>query len=118
MPKAVLYHNPRCTKSREALAFVKEQAQELEVIEYLKQAPSREELQTIFDALDITSAHQMIRSKEKEYELARLTGESSNEEVLDAVAKFPKLLERPILLYKNRAAIGRPLDHIVSLLHD
>jgi arsenate reductase len=60
----------------------------------------------------------MIRPQEKEFSMAGLTTESSDNEVLDAVAKFPNLLERPIVLHKKRAAIGRPLDLIVSLLHD
>ena len=60
----------------------------------------------------------MIRPQEKEFSMAGLTTESSDNEVLDAVDKFPNLLERPIVLHKKRAAIGRPLDLIVSLLHD
>jgi arsenate reductase len=118
MSKAIFYHNPRCSKSREALAFVQEQINNLIVIEYLKTPLDKAELLDIFKKLGIQSAHQMIRPKEKEFDQAGLSTESNDDEVLTAVAKFPKLLERPILVYKNRAAIGRPLDHIVSLLHD
>lgn len=118
MPKAVLYHNPRCSKSREALAFVKQHQEKLEVIEYLKQPPSKADLSRIFNALDIQSAHQMIRPKEAEYELANLSETSNDDEILAAIEKYPKLLERPILLYGDRGAIGRPLDLIVALLHD
>ncbi|MFC4699308.1 arsenate reductase (glutaredoxin) [Glaciecola siphonariae] len=117
MPKAILYHNPRCSKSREALAYVQQQIDDLVVIEYLKQPPTRQDLDAIFKALDVQNAHQMIRSKEAEYQLAGLNQDASNDEVLDAVAKYPKLLERPIMMYGSRAAIGRPLDHIVALLH-
>jgi arsenate reductase len=118
MPKAVLYHNPRCSKSRDAKAFVEQQIDDFEVVEYLKQAPSRQDLDNIFKALDIYSAHQMIRPKESEFTEAGLTAKSTNDEVLDAIAAYPKLLERPILVYRNKAAIGRPLDNIASLFHD
>jgi arsenate reductase len=117
MPKATLYHNPRCSKSREALAFVEQQVNDVEVVDYLKKPLNKEQLRTLYDALDIQSAHQMIRPKEAEYKLAGLQKESGDDEILDAIAKYPKLLERPILHYGNKAAIGRPLDYIVALLH-
>jgi arsenate reductase len=117
MPKATLYHNPRCSKSREALAFVEQQVNNLEVVEYLKNPLTKEQLQNLYRALDIHSAHQMIRPKEAEYKLAGLHQEASDDEVLSAIAKYPKLLERPILQYGDKAATGRPLDYIVSLLH-
>ncbi len=116
MSKVRIYHNPDCSKSREVLAFVKAQENELEIIDYIKNPPSRTQLEEIYRKLDIQTAHQMIRSEEREFENAGLNSESSDDEVLDAVAKFPRLLERPIVLHKNKAAIGRPLDHVVSLL--
>ena len=118
MSGAIFYHNPRCSKSREALAFVQEQVKNLLVVEYLKTPLDKAELFDIYQKLGIQSAHQMIRSTEAEFDKAGLSDESSDDDVLAAIEKFPRLLERPILLYKNRAAIGRPLDHIVSLLHD
>lgn len=117
MPKAVLYHNPKCTKSREALAFVNKQIDDLQVVEYLKRPLSKATLLEIFTALNIQSAHLMVRSQENEYQLAGLSEQSTDDELLSAVEKFPKLLERPILVYGKRAAIGRNLDYIVSLLH-
>ena len=118
MSKAIFYHNPRCSKSREALAFVQQQVKSLLVVEYLKTPLDKTELADICQKLGIQSAHQMIRSNEDEFDKAGLSDESSNDDVFAAIEKYPRLLERPILLYKNRAAIGRPLDHIVSLLHD
>jgi arsenate reductase len=118
MSKTIFYHNPRCSKSRTALAFVKEQADALEVIEYMKNPLSKDELIDINRKLDLVSAHQMVRSKEDEFKLAGLTDESSDDDVLSAIAKYPRLLERPIIVYKNRAAIGRNLNHVVALLHD
>lgn len=117
MSTAILYHNPRCSKSREALALIQEHLDNLLVVEYIKDPLSKDELVDIYQKLGIHSAHQMIRPKEKEFDLAGLSKNSSDDEVLTAVANFPRLLERPILVYKKRAAIGRPLDQIVSLLH-
>lgn len=118
MPKAVLYHNPRCTKSREALSYVSLELSGLEVYEYLKQPLSKAELIQLFTALDFQTAHQMVRRKEPEYKLAGLSSCSNDDAVLSAIEKYPKLLERPILLYKSRAVIGRPLENIKKLLHD
>lgn len=119
MSDAILYHNPRCSKSRQALAYLQEQASNvnLTVIEYLKQAPSIHELNILFDALDIESAQKMIRPNEAEFALAGLTKTSSNEDILKAITNHPKLLERPILLIGNKAAIGRPLENIEALVN-
>ena len=118
MPKAVLYHNPRCTKSRQALAYLENIELDIHVFEYLKQALTLEDVQTIFTALPIEHALQMIRPKEAEFALAGLTKTSSNEDILKAIVKFPKLLERPILLIDKKAAIGRPLENIESLVNE
>ena len=117
MPKATLYHNPRCSKSREALAFLDQHFEQLDVIEYLKSPLNKAQLSALYSALNLQSAQQMIRPKEAEYKLANLTQDSSDDEILNALEQYPKLLERPIHQYGSKAAIGRPLDHIVSLLH-
>lgn len=117
MPKAKLFHNPRCSKSRQALAFMQEQSDiELEVIEYLKEPLERTQVLSIYSALGIDNAHQMIRAKEPEYKTANLSKEASNDAILDAIVAFPKLLERPILLINSKAAIGRPLENFESIL--
>lgn len=119
MPKSTLYHNPRCTKSRQALAYLNEHSQDVTVVEYLKEPLSLDAVSAIYDALHISSAHKMIRPKEAEFKLAGLSKASSDQEVLQAIVEYPKLLERPILLIddeKPRAAIGRPLDLIIDLL--
>lgn len=119
MPKAILFHNPRCSKSRQALEYMQQQHAdiELEVIEYLKQAPSLNELKSLYEALNIESAHAMIRPKEKEYNEAGLDKSASNDIVLEAIANYPKLLERPIVSFKGKAAIGRPLSNIEALMN-
>ncbi|MFW8589604.1 arsenate reductase (glutaredoxin) [Glaciecola sp. 2405UD65-10] len=119
MPKAILFHNPRCSKSRQALEYMQQQHAniELDVIEYLKQPPSLDELESLFNALNIESAHTMIRPKEKEYNEAGLNKNASNESVLEAISNYPKLLERPIVSFEGKAAIGRPLSNIEALMN-
>jgi arsenate reductase len=117
MPKAVVYHNPRCTKSKETLALVRAQVDEVEVVEYLQQPLDKAQLDDIFQMLDIQSAHQMVRSQESEYEQSGLSESSNNDDILAAIAKYPILLERPIVIYRKRAAIGRNLDHVMALLY-
>lgn len=117
MSKAILYHNPRCSKSRQALEFLNEQDIDIHVHEYLKTPLTYEQLTIVKEALGITSMLEMTRIKEKEFPLAGLTKSSSNEEVLQAMLKYPKLIERPILLYKQKAAIGRPLENIKALIN-
>ncbi|MGB3727505.1 MAG: arsenate reductase (glutaredoxin) [Glaciecola sp.] len=119
MPKARLFHNPRCSKSRQALQLMQTQHSdyELEVIEYLKTPCDYTAIQQIFSALDIDSAMNMIRPKEAEFEQAGLSTSSSNEDILNAVVQYPKLLERPILLINERAAIGRPLENLEALIN-
>lgn len=113
----MLFHNPRCSKSRQALAFLSDQNVTVEVVEYLKNPLNVEQVNTLYKALAIDSAHDMIRPKEAEFSLAGLSKEATNEEVINAIAQYPKLLERPILLLGESAAIGRPLENIAALLN-
>jgi arsenate reductase len=110
-----IYHNPRCSKSREALRLLREHGVEPEVAEYLKSPPTLDELKTLKQRLGVP-AMSMIRTKEPEFQQARLSEKSSDDEILEAVTRFPKLLERPIVLSDNRAVIGRPPERVLELL--
>lgn len=118
MPNTVLYHNPRCTKSRQALAYLQNIDLDVVVVEYLKTHLNIAEVQQIFTALPIEHAMQMIRPKEAEFVEAHLSKTSSDDDVLNAIVKYPKLLERPILLKGKKAAIGRPLEKIKALVNE
>ncbi len=122
MPKPILYHNPRCSKSRQALAFMQDQDIEFSLVEYLKTPLTLAQLTSLLAALKnnqaVSSAHDMLRPKETEYSLAKLNKEASDAQIIEAIAEYPKLLERPILLHKRKAAIGRPLENIQELLND
>jgi arsenate reductase len=118
MPKAVFYHNPRCSKSRQALQYLQAQNIEMKVVEYLKEGLKIDEVKALHEALNVDDASLMIRHKEAEYKLAELNKQSTTQDILQALVDYPKLLERPILLVGNKAAIGRPLENIQAIVND
>lgn len=118
MPIAKLYHNPRCSKSRQALTFLQSSEVDFEVVEYLKTAPTIDEYKAIFSGLAIENIYDMVRSKEPEFKLAGLSKDACEQTILSALVEYPKLLERPILVMSDgRAAIGRPLENIKALIN-
>lgn len=112
-----LYHNPRCSKSRAALALLKEKGVAADVFKYLDTAPDLATLQDIFAKLGIESVRGMMRTKDDLYkELGLDNPDLDNAALLQAIAEHPALLERPVLVTPTRAAIGRPLENIAALL--
>jgi arsenate reductase (glutaredoxin) len=110
------YHNPRCSKSREALNLLQQRGAELEVVDYLKTPPSEAELGHILDLLGI-AARELIRRKEPEYEALHLDDVTLEDRHLIAVmVQHPRLIERPIALDGQRAVIGRPPENVLHLL--
>lgn len=111
----VIWHNPSCSKSREALALLKERGYEPTVREYLKDPPSLEELRGVLKKLGARDPHALVRKKEKEYAelgVAKLEGDA----VLRAMAEHPRLIERPVVITKKGARIGRPTESILEVL--
>ncbi len=117
MSELVLYHNPRCSKSRAALALLQERGVAFELVEYLETPPSREDLENLQRKLGLP-ASQWVRSKEEAFRQAGLSEQSTEAEILDAIAASPILLERPILVRGERAAIGRPTERLLQLLDE
>ncbi len=117
MRELVLYHNPRCSKSRAALALLQERGVAFELVEYLETPLSRKDLDSLQRKLDLPPA-QWVRSKEEAFREAGLSDESTDAEILDAIAAHPILLERPILVRGERAAIGRPTERLLELLDE
>ena len=114
-----IYHNPRCSKSRQTLSLLQEKGLEVEVIEYLKRVPSAPELAQVIKALNV-SPRELLRSKESEYKQAGLDNkELTNHEIIDKMVEFPKVIERPIVINGKKAAIGRPPESVLdlSLIH-
>lgn len=111
-----IYHNPRCSKSRMTMQLLNDRDIEAEVVEYLKTPPSREELQNLLDMLGL-QPRELMRTHEAEYRENNLADESlSNDQLVEAMVKFPKLIERPIVICNGRAAIGRPPERILEIL--
>lgn len=110
-----LYHNPRCSKSREALHLLEEKGETLEVIRYLEDHPTKKELRQIIRLLDIKPL-QLIRTQEKEWKENYRGQDLSSEEVIDAMIRFPKLMERPIAIKGVHAVIGRPPEKVLTIL--
>ena len=115
METLTIYHNPRCSKSRAALALLQERQVPLRVIEYLKQPPSRQELAALRGQLGRPAA-EWIRSAEPAFKEAGLGAHSSEEQLLDAMAAHPILIERPIVVRGTRAVVGRPPERVLELL--
>lgn len=111
-----IYHNPRCSKSRQTLQLLQEHSIEPEVIEYLKTPPSREQLEAILEMLGL-EPRQLMRTKEAEYKELGLDDESlSREQLIDAMLATPKLIERPIVIKDGKAAIGRPPEKVLDIV--
>lgn len=111
-----IYHNPRCSKSRQTLALIRERGLEPEIIEYLETPPTPAELKRIIKALGVP-VRDIIRSGEDEYRELGLTDASiSDERLIELVCEHPKLLQRPIVLSEHGARIGRPPEAVEGIL--
>ena len=110
-----IYHNPRCSKSRETLEILRENGQEPEIVEYLKDAPDEQELRRIVKMLGI-QAEELVRKGESIYKEKYKGKEYSNEEWIRILAENPVLLERPIVVKGNQAILGRPPQNVLTLL--
>ncbi len=111
-----IYHNPRCSKSRQALNLLKSKNIDAQVILYLENAPSAKEIKEILQMLKV-SAREIMRKGEAEFvELGLVDLNISEEKLIEAISKNPKLLERPIVVNGTKAAIGRPIENILEIL--
>ena len=114
--KPVIYHNPRCSKSRETLQLLEEHDVEPTIIEYLEDPPSVDELKQIINLLGV-SARDLLRTTEPVYKDAELDDDSLSEaEIIEAICEYPALLQRPIVVSGNRAVIGRPPHNVLDLI--
>jgi len=111
-----IYHNPRCSKSRQTLQLLQEQGIEPVITEYLKNPPDRETLEKILDMLGL-EPRELMRTKEPEYKENSLDNpELSREELIQGMLDCPKLIERPIVIKDGKAAIGRPPEKVLDIL--
>ena len=111
-----IYHNPRCTKSREALTLLRDRGVEPRIVEYLKDPPTVEVLAALLDRLGL-EPRALMRRKEPEYaELGLDDPGLSREALIAAMAAHPRLIERPIVVTEGKAALGRPPQAVLEVL--
>lgn len=116
MTELTLYHNPRCSKSRGALELLEARGLTPEVVRYLETPPDAATLKALLGKLGI-GARQLLRSGEDEYRTLGLADPAlSDDQLIDAMARHPKLIERPILVAGNKAVIGRPPEKVLEIL--
>lgn len=112
----IIWHNPRCTKSRQTLALIEAADQDVKVRKYLEDAPSAEEITEILTQLNFDDPHSLMRRGEAIYKELGLKSETSAEKLIQAMAENPILIERPVVSDGRRAIIGRPPEAVKPLL--
>lgn len=116
MTELTFYHNPRCSKSRAALELLEGRGLTPTIVRYLETPPTNTELQSVLGKLGI-APRQLLRTGEDEYKQLNLADTSlSDEQLIDAMVAHPRLIERPILIAGDTAAVGRPPEKILEIL--
>ena len=110
-----IYHNPRCRKSRETLQLIEDSGELVEVIEYLKEVPSKKELTKLIEMLGI-KPYDLLRRGEADFKDNFKGKDLSDEEWIEAMIEYPKLIERPIVVREHKAVLGRPPENVKALL--
>ncbi len=115
MQEVIIWHNPRCSKSREAISILEENGCKSEVIKYLDTKPNESEIKNILNMLGL-SARELMRTKEAIYKELNLKEEKDETKLIQAMAQHQKLIERPIIIKNGKAIIGRPSSIIVDFI--
>ncbi len=110
-----IYHNPRCSKSRQTLGLIEEKGRDFIVKEYLKTPPSKEELKEVINLLGIKPVD-LIRKGEADFKENFKGKDLSDDEWVEAMVNYPKLIERPIVVDGDKAVLGRPPENVLSIL--
>nr|WP_174826672.1 arsenate reductase (glutaredoxin) [Ruegeria arenilitoris] len=109
------WHNPRCSKSRTGLALLEENGAQVEVRKYLEDAPSADEIRAVLGRLGI-NAIDLMRTGEKRFKELGLTKNTPADDLITAMTENPILIERPLAISGDKAAIGRPPENLLALL--
>lgn len=110
-----IWHNPRCSKSRQTLALLIDKGIKVDTVEYLKIAPTTYEIKSVLEKLAIAPID-MMRTKEAAFKDLGLSGDASDALLIEAMATHPVLIERPIVITETKAAIGRPPEAVMAIL--
>lgn len=114
MSEYTIWHNPRCSKSRETMSILESRGVETEVVKYLEEKLSVQSIKEVLKKLGI-SARELMRTKEEEYKSLGLKDEKDEEKLIEAMVEHPKLIERPIVIKGNKAVLGRPPEKVLEL---
>ncbi|PSH15741.1 arsenate reductase (glutaredoxin) [Yersinia pseudotuberculosis] len=118
MKDVTIYHNPRCSKSRETLALVEQQGITPQVVLYLETPPSVDKLKELLQQLGFSDVRQLMRTKEDLYNALNLDDRGlTQDQLLQAMADNPKLIERPIVVTQGKARIGRPPEQVLEIIN-
>ncbi|MCG6970461.1 MAG: arsenate reductase (glutaredoxin) [Gammaproteobacteria bacterium] len=113
-----IYHNPRCSKSRQTLSLIEERGIQPEIVEYLIHPPNKSQLINILRQLGM-KPRDLIRKNEPEYKQNNLDDTAlTDEQLIEAMIQHPKLIERPIVVSNNKAVLGRPPENVLEILSD
>jgi len=110
-----IYHNPRCSKSRQGLAILEDSGKEFEIVKYLENELGVTQLQAIISKLSIKPID-LVRKNEAIWKSDYKGKSLSDKEIIEAMVKTPKLIERPIVVNKNNAVVGRPPESILNII--
>lgn len=115
MSAVTIYHNPRCSKSRNTLALLQENGVEPEIVLYLETPLDSGQIRALLKKLGMSAA-ELVRRGEGDYKASGLDRESSEADIVAAMVKYPKLIERPIVVRAGKAVLGRPPENALALL--
>jgi len=116
MSDVKIWHNPRCSKSREAVSIAEESNTKADIFKYLDETPNVQTLKEVLKMLGFSSAREWMRTKEDVYKELNLKDETDEDKLLQAMAANPKLIERPVIIKGNKAIIGRPTSIIAEFI--
>ena len=117
MNDLTIYHNPRCSKSRQTLQIIKDHGIQPTIVEYLKTPLNKLELESISRLLK-KRPKDFVRKNETDFKENNIKDIIENDiELINKMVNFPKIIERPIIIYKDKAVIGRPPENVLKLLH-
>jgi len=111
-----IYHNPRCSKSRQTLQLLQDNQVEIDIVDYLNNPLDKSQLQQLVALLDC-SVRDIVRTSEADYKENNLANKDlSDDELLTAIVNMPKLMQRPIVVNGRKAAIGRPPENVLDII--
>lgn len=115
MAETIIWHNPRCSKSRQTLALLEEHGIDPVIIKYLEVPPDVETLTAVVEQLGVP-VRGLMRTKEALYKELNLGAETDDKRLIEIMTQHPQLIERPVVLHEGRAALGRPPESVLALL--